>query len=92
MSKIPSRKFSTAKRKIASKKLASTNRKIGSGKPDGSTTAKIPSRKFAKAKKVVKQKPALPAPLDRPTVERSRQEVVATMQSRMDALKGGRKP
>lgn len=55
MSKIPSRKFSTTKRKIASTKLGRAGRHIRSNTKADSTNVKIPSRKFANVKYVAKQ-------------------------------------
>jgi len=86
MAKIPSSKFSTANKKIASAKFPTAKRKLSSSKP-ASQSAKIPSRKFPKAKKVTKKVVSGPAPLGHPTDEQSRQEAVATLKSRTDALK-----
>ena len=85
MAKIPSSKFSTAKRKIASTKFPKAKRKLASGKLP-SQTAKIPSRKMAKKatpKKVVKA----PAPLGHPTDEQARHEAVEVLKSRTEAWK-----
>ena len=87
MTKIPSRKFSTAKRKIPSTKFSTVKRKLPSGQFANTTTAKIPSRQFAKAKKATGKVVDEPAPLVHPTDEQERQEVVATLKSRTDALK-----
>ena len=87
MTKIPSRKFSTAKRKIASTKFSTAKRKLTSGQFADQTAAKIPSKKFAKAKKLPTKVVNEPAPLEHPTDEKARQEVVATLKSRTDALK-----
>ena len=74
MAKIPSRKFSTAKRKIASTKFSTAKRKLASGH-------------FAKAKVATNQIQELDAPLGHPADEQARQEVVATLKKRTDALK-----
>ena len=87
MSKIPSRKFSTAKKKIPSTKFPTAKRKISSGQFANSTTAKIPSRQFAKAKKATGKVVDEPAPLGHPADEQDRQEVVATLKLRTVALK-----
>ena len=87
MTKIPSRKFSTAKRKIPSTKFSTVKRKLPSGQFANTTTAKIPSRKFAKAKKTTSKVVNEPAPLGHPSDEQSRQEVVATLKLQTDALK-----
>ena len=50
MSKIPSRKFSTAKRKIASTKFSTVKRKLRSGQFADQTT-KIASTKFSTVKR-----------------------------------------
>ena len=86
MTKLPSSKFSTAKRKIASTKFPTAKRKLASGKL-ASQTAKIPSRKMAKA--TPKQLVKAPAPLGHPTDEQARQEAVAALKSRTDEFKGG---
>lgn len=97
MAKIPSSKFSTAKKKIASSTFPKTKRKVTSGTLSD-PTAKIPSRKLpstklATTKKATKQKQELnaPAPLGRPSDEQSRQDVIATLKSRTDALKAAKK-
>ena len=87
MAKIPSRKFSTAKQKIPSTKFPTAKRKISSGQFANSTTAKISSRQFAKAKKATGKVINEPAPLDHPSDEQERQEVVATLKLRTVALK-----
>ena len=87
MTKIPSRKFSTAKRKIASTKFSTAKRKLPSGQFSDQTAAKMPSRKFAKAKKAKNQNQDVDAPLDHPSDEQERQEVVATLKLRTVALK-----
>ena len=86
MAKIPSRNFSTAKKKIPSTKFPIAKRKISSGKL-ANPTAKIPSRKFAKFKKAMKQAVSEPVSLGRPADEQARQAAVATLKSRTDALK-----
>jgi hypothetical protein len=88
MAKIPSSKFSTAKKKIPSTKFPKAKRKISSGKL-ANQSAKIPSRKFAKAKKATKEVVTELAPLGHPTDEKSRQEAVEALKSRTDALKAG---
>ncbi|GDY06667.1 hypothetical protein LBMAG52_01530 [Planctomycetia bacterium] len=86
MTKIPSKKFSTAKRKIASTKFSTVKRKLPSSQ-FSNQTAKIPSRKFAKAKKATSQNQDVDAPLDHPADEQARQDVVATLKLRTVALK-----
>ena len=86
MSKIPSRKFSTAKRKIASKPFSTAKRKLPSGQFANQTT-KIPSRQFAKAKKATGKVVDEPVLLGHPVDEKDRQEVVATLKLRTVALK-----
>ena len=86
MAKIPSSKFSTAKKKIASTKFSTAKKKLPSGKI-AKQSAKIPSRKILKAKKVTKKVVNEPAPLGHPTDEQSRQEAVEELKSRTDALK-----
>ena len=86
MTKIPSSKFSTTKKKIPSTKFPTAKRKLSSGKL-ASQTAKIPSRKFTKAKEATKQVVNEPAPLGRPSDEQTRHDDVATLKGRTDALK-----
>ncbi len=86
MAKIPSREFSSAKKKIPSSKFPKAKRKIPS-RPFGKQTAKIPSRKFAKT--APKKDVNAPASLVHPTDEQARQEAVAALKSRTEALKGG---
>ena len=90
MAKIPSSKFSTAKKKIPSTKFLKAKRKLSSGKL-ASQSAKIPSRKFAKAKKATKKVLTEFAPLGHPTDEQARQEAVETLKNRTDVLKAGAK-
>ena len=86
MAKIPSRKFSTTKKKIASRKFPKSQRKIVSrGFAKG--TAKIASRGFAKAP--AKEKKAVPARLDRPTDAKARQDRLAALREQTKALKSG---
>jgi hypothetical protein len=84
MAKIPSRKFSTTKKKIASRKFPKSQRKIPSRR-FATGTAKIASRQFAKAPPKVRPRASLV--LDRPTDEESRQERLATLRSQTNALK-----
>ena len=91
MAKIPSSKFSTTKKKIPSTKFPTAKRKLSSGKI-ASQTAKIPSRKFAKAKKATKKVVNEPTPLGHPTDEQARQEAVAILKNRTDALKAVKTP
>jgi hypothetical protein len=96
MAKIPSRKFSTTKKKIASRKFPKSQRKIPSRK-FAKGTAKIASRKFAKgtakiasrpfAKAPAKEKPTAQVLLARPTDEKSRQERLTILRSQTKALK-----
>ncbi len=90
MAKIPSGRFTTTKKKIASTKYPTAKCNLASGKL-ASQTAKIPSRKFAKAKKATKKVVNDPAPLGHPSDEQSRQEAVATLKTKTDALKAARK-
>ena len=83
MAKISSSKFSTTKKKIPSTKFPAAKRKLSSGKL-ASQTAKIPSRKFTKA--AIKHVVNGPAPLGHPSDEKDRQQVVATLKSKTDAL------
>ena len=85
MTKIPSNKFSTAKKKIPSTKFSTAKRKLSSGKLAGQSS-KITSRKFAKAKAAAKQGVNEPAPLGRPSDEQARRDEVATLKVRTDAL------
>ena len=86
MAKIPSRKFSTTKKKIASRKFSKSQSKIPSRKfAEG--TAKIASRKVATAP--AKQMQAAKVCLDRPTDETSRQDRVKVLRGRTNALKSG---
>ncbi|MCE9604784.1 MAG: hypothetical protein K8U03_07775 [Planctomycetia bacterium] len=79
MVKIPSRKFSTTKKKIASRGFSKAMAKIPSrGFAKG--TAKIVSRGFAKAPKAAK-KPEAPALLERPADAKARQERVAALKA-----------
>ena len=88
MAKIPSRKFSTAKKKIPSRPFPKGSRKITSRKLVNSST-KIPSRKFARATEAANQNQDVnaQAPLDRPSDEQTRQDRVAKLKGRTDALK-----
>lgn len=77
MAKIPSRKFSTTKKKIESRGFPKTKKKIASrGFAEG--TATIPSRKLSAAPKAEK-KPEAPVVLEPPVDEKARQERVATL-------------
>jgi len=75
MAKIPSRKFSTAKKKIPSRPFPKSQSKIPS-RPFAKGTAKIASRGFSKAPATAK---VVPVRLDRPTTEKARQDLVATL-------------
>jgi hypothetical protein len=82
MAKIPSRKFSTTKKKIASRKFPKSQSKITSrGFTKG--TAKIASGGFAKAPATEKKA----APVDRPTDAKARQDRLAALKEQTDALK-----
>lgn len=78
MAKIPSRKFSTTKKKIASRGFSKAKAKIPS-RGFATGTAKIPSRKFSKAAEGTETKPEAPALQARPADEKSRQERVAAL-------------
>lgn len=77
MAKIPSRKFSTTKKKIESRGFSKTKKKIASRGFDNGT-AKIPSRKLSKPPKAAK-KPEAPVVLEPPADDKSRQERVAAL-------------
>lgn len=79
MAKIPSRKFSTTKKKIASRGFSKAKAKIPSRKLESETT-KIPTRKLSKASTTVK-KPEAPVLLDRPADEKARQQRVAALKA-----------
>ncbi len=79
MAKIPSRKFSTTKKKIASRGFSKAKVKIPSRKLDPGT-AKIPSRKMSKAPDAVK-KSAAPVLLERPADDKTRSERVAALKA-----------
>jgi len=85
MAKIPSRKFSTTKKKIPSRKFPKSQSKIPSRK-FAKGTAKIASRKFAKASVAAKEKQDAQVRLDRPTDDKSRQDRVATLRGQMKSL------
>lgn len=79
MAKIPSRMFSTTKKKVASKVFSKTKVKIPSrGFTKG--IAKIASRGFAKAPKAEK-KPEAPVLQDRPADETARRERLAALKA-----------
>ena len=81
MAKIPSRKFSTAKKMIRSRKFPKSLRKIASrGFAKGN--AKIASRGFPKAP----AKKTAQVCLDRPTDEQSRQDRVTALRGKVKAL------
>lgn len=77
MAKIPSRKFSTSKKKIASRGFSKSKVKIPSRKLE-SGTAKIPSRKMSKAPKAGKKSEA-PVLLERPADDKTRAERVVAL-------------
>jgi hypothetical protein len=79
MAKIPSRKFSTTKKKIASRGFSKAKVKIPS-RALAQGTAKIPSRGFAKTPKAEK-KPEAPVLLERPADAEARQERVAALKA-----------
>ncbi len=81
MAKIPSRKFSTTKKKIASRKFPKSQSKIAS-RGFAKSTAKIASRGFAKAPAKKKA-----AQVDRPTDAKARQDRVAALREQTGALK-----
>jgi hypothetical protein len=84
MTKIPSRKFSTAKKKIPSRKFPKSQRKIASrGFAKGS--AKIASRGFPKAP----AKKTVQVCLDRRTDEQSRLDRVTALRGKAKALLPG---
>jgi len=79
MAKIPSRKFSTTKRKIASRGFSKAKVKISS-RGFAKVVAKIPSRKPPKAPPAV-TKPQASVLLDRPADDKARQERVAALKA-----------
>ena len=85
MAKIPSRKFSTVKKKIASTKFPKAKLQLSQGKT-ASQSAKISSGKLAKAKKTTKQVVNATAALGHPTDEQSRQDAVATLKGRTETI------
>ena len=85
MAKLPSKKFSSVKKKIASRKFPKSQSKIPS-RPFAKGTAKIASRKFSKASAAVKEKQAAQVCLDRPTNEAARQERVVSLMGQVKSL------
>jgi cupin 2 domain-containing protein len=85
MTKIPSRKFPTAKRKIPSRPFPKSKAKIPS-KPFAKGRAKIASRKLSKAPAAASKKPDSPKPLDRPTNKTTRQERLSTLKGKMKSV------
>ena len=83
MAKIPTRKFSTTKKKIASRKFPKSQSKIPSRKL-AKGTAKIASRGFPKAPAMQKQ--AAQVCLDRPTDEASRQDRLKALRGKMKSV------
>jgi hypothetical protein len=79
MAKIPSRKFSTTKKKIASRGFSKAKVKIAS-RGFAKVTAKIPSRKLSASPKAVK-KPVASVLLERPADETTRQERLAALKA-----------
>jgi hypothetical protein len=84
MAKIPSRKFSTTKKKIPSRPFPKSKSKIPS-RTFAKGTAKIASRKFAKAP--ANEKQAAQVRLDRPTDENSRQDRLAILMGQVKSLR-----
>ncbi len=85
MAKIPSKKFSTVKKKIPSRKFPKSKTKIPS-REFAKGTAKIASRKFAKAPKVAREKPVTTALPDRPANEEARQARIATLKESLKSM------
>jgi len=80
MTKIPSSKFSSIKKKIPSSKFPKSQTKIPSRKfPKG--TAKLASRKISQAPKAASKKP------DAPINEESHQERLATLKGKLKSMK-----
>ena len=77
---------SPSKKKIASTTFLKAKRKIASGQ-FADKTSRIPSSKFAKAKNTDSQIPATDAPLERPTDEQSRQDALAILKGRAEAMR-----
>ena len=93
MAKTPSEKR-TAKKKIPSTKFPKAKRKIASGKLSGETS-KIASSKFGKAKSTESQVSATDTQLERPVDEQSRQDALAILKGRAEAMRSAgnqRKP
>ena len=78
MAELPRKKPSTAKKKIASTQFPKAKRKIS-------------SRKIANKKKATTRRSTTDTPLDHPTDEQSRQDAVAILKDRMDALSKAKK-
>jgi hypothetical protein len=86
VAKIPSSKFQTGKKKIVSAKFPKTKTKLSS-KQLANQTSEIPSRKIAHAKKATKKVVDETVPLDPPSDEQARHEVLAILKNRLDSLK-----
>ncbi len=86
MAKIPSSKFPPGKKKIVSAKFPKTKRKLSS-KQLANQTSEIPSKKIAHAKKATKKEVDETVPLDAPSDEQARHEVLEILKSRLDRLK-----
>jgi len=86
MAKIPSRKFSTIKKKIPSRPFPKSQVKIPS-RPFAKGTAKIASRQFSKATEPANKKHAAKPSLDRPTDDKTRQDRLATLKFQMQSLR-----
>jgi cupin 2 domain-containing protein len=82
MAKIPSRKFSTDKKKIPSRPFPKSKTKISS-KPFAKGTAQPASRKLFQAPAAASQKPDAPILPDRPAKKTTRQERLTTLQRKV---------
>ena len=80
MTKIPSSKFSTIKKKISSSKFPKSQDKISSRK-FAKGTAKLASRKVPYAPKVANKNP------DAPTIEESHQDRLASLKEKLKSMK-----
>ncbi len=89
MAKTPSEERKPDRKRIPSTKFPKAKRKIASGK-FADQASRIPASKFAKTKKAKTQAVSTDAPLQRPTDEQSRQDALAILKSRADALKNSR--
>ncbi len=83
--KIPSKRFSTAKKILPSSKFPKSKTKIPS-RNVSKGTAKIASRPFSKAPAAASKKPEAPVLPDRPTDEAERQDRIKTLKKKLKSL------